>query len=259
MRVRSAFAIQRDVVFAIFIREMNSRFATYSFGNAWLLVEPLLMMAIFITLFGFRGIQTFANLEPAVFIMISFVPFRLLWNGTMRQNMAAANAKGLLGFRQVRLFDIYLARSLIEAGVYLVVATLLTAILLWFDFDAIPDDPIRVLGYAAVLWLFAASFGILASMLSSIAKEVEKAIAILTLPLMIASAVIYPMTIVPPSYYIYFEYNPLVHAVELLRESWVENYESPIADSSFLISCTFVLMAVSIAAYRLYWRRVVAS
>jgi len=259
MRVRSAFAIQRDVVFAIFIREMNTRFATYSFGNIWLLIEPLMMMSVFILLFGFRGIETLANLEPAVFIMISFVPFRLLWNGTMRQNMAAPSAKGLLGFRQVRLFDIYLARTLIEGGVYVTVASILTIGLLWFDFDAVPHDVMLVLGYASILWLFAASFGILASMLASIAKEIEKAISILTFPLMLASAVIYPMTIVPPVYYVYFEFNPLVHAVELLREAWIENYDSPIADFDFLASCTLVLMAISIAAYRLYWKRVVAS
>ena len=260
MQARSALAIQKDVIFAIFIREISSRFGNnYAFGNIWLLLEPLVMISVFITLFGFRGVATLGNIEPPVFILITYVPFRMLWSGTMKKNMGAAGARGLFGFRQIRLFDVFLAYSLIEGGVYLTVKTIFVIALLWFGFDALPADPLLVIGYALTMWLFAIFFGILACMLSRIAKEVEKTINILTFPLMLASAVIYPITIVPPEYLGFFAYNPLAHASELMREAWISGYVSPIADFKYLLTWTVLLMAAAMSAYRLNWRWVMAT
>jgi capsular polysaccharide transport system permease protein len=255
MRVRSAFVIQRDVIFAIFIREISSRFGNnYAFGNVWLLLEPLVLMSVFITIFGFRNIQTLGNVAPPVFVIITYVPFRMIWSSTMKKNMGAAGARGLFGFRQIRLFDVFLAYSLIEGGIFLTVETILVIALMWFGFDSIPADPLLFIGYASTVWLFAISFGILACVLSRIAKEVEKMINIMTLPLLLMSAVIYPITAVPKNYLNFFSYNPLAHASELFREAWITGYESPIADYEYLLTWTIILMAISVSSYRLNWR-----
>ena len=99
MKARSAFSIQRDVTFAIFLREMNARFSTYTLGNIWILLEPILMMIFFVVLFGARGRGAFGYVEPPVFILAGFLPFRLLWQAPMKHNLKAlAGIKGLLGF-----------------------------------------------------------------------------------------------------------------------------------------------------------------
>lgn len=260
MQVRSAFAIQKDVVFAIFIREVSSRFGNnYALGNVWLLLEPLVMISLFIVLFGFRNIATLGNVAPPVFIIITYVPFRILWGSTMKKNMGAAGARGLFGFRQIRLFDVFLAYSLIEGGVFLTLQTIFVIALFWFGFDAMPADPLLFIGYAFVVWLFSIFFGILACMLSRIAKEIEKLINIVTFPLLLMSAVIYPITAVPSQYLGFFSYNPLAHASELLREAWIDGYHSPIADFDYLLVWTIILMALGMSTYRLNWRWVVGT
>jgi len=259
MKARSAFSIQRDVIFAIFLREMNSRFSTYTFGNIWILLEPVLMMSVFVVIFGVRGRGEFGYVEPPVFILASFLPFRLLWQSPMRRNMKAmGGARGLLGFRQVRLFDVFLTRSLVEAGIFLVSGTVLVLGMLWLGFDAVPMDPLKTLYYGMILWLFACSVGILACIVADFAREVEKTIGILTMPLMFLSAVFYPMTIIPTAYRGLFAMNPLVHANELIREAWLPLYESPVADPGYLYVWTLCAMALSIASYRLRWQRMVA-
>ena len=259
MKARSAFSIQRDVIFAIFLREMNARFSTYTLGNIWILLEPILMMVVFVVIFGARGRGAFGYVEPPVFIMASFLPFRLLWQAPMRNNMAAlGGAKGLLGFRQVRLFDVFLARSLVNAGIFLVTTTILVTGMLWLGFEAIPVDPLRVLYFGLTLWLFACGVGILACVVADFAREVEKILNILTMPLMLLSAVFYPMTIIPSEYYGLFGLNPLVHASELIREAWIPQYESPVADAGYLYVWTLCTLALAVASYRLRWQRMVA-
>jgi len=260
MRARSAFSIQRDVVFAIFLREMNSRFSSYTFGNVWILLEPMLMMLMFVVIFGVRGRGEFGYVEPPVFILAAFLPYRLLWQATMKDNMNALGAaKGLLGFRQVRLFDILLARTLVQAGIFLTAGFILVSGMMWIGFDAMPGDPLKVLYVGLYFWLFACAFGMLACIVGDFAREIQKVITITTMPLLFLSAVFYPMTAVPTQYHSLFAKNPLVHANELIREGWIPLYTSPVADLKYLQIWMLVTMALAMASYRLRWQRMVAK
>ncbi len=260
MKARSAFSIQADVLFAIMVREMNSRFSGYTFGNIWLVLEPMLMMVMFIILFGLRGRGEFGYVEPAVFVFASFLPFKVLWQFTHKRIMtAAAGGKGLLGFRQVRLFDMFVARGLMEAGLFIVVGVLIGGAMWWIGFDPWPREPLMVLAYSSVMWFFAFGVGILAAVVSRVAREIEKLINILTMPLLFLSAVFFPMTIVPQPFRDWLALNPLVHANELIREQWLPQYVSPVADFGYLVWWTVVTLALAVSAYRLSWQRIVAT
>ncbi len=259
MKARSAFSIQKDVIFAIFIREMVTRFSTYTFGNIWLILEPLLMMVLFMVIFGARGRGAYGFVEAPVFIYSAFLSFRLLWNYTMRQNFSAKNGtQSILEYRQVRLFDVFLARSIIEGAIFLVVGIIIALGLVWLGYDPWPHDLLLVLSYCFCLWLFAIAFGILGCMLGSFAREIEKFISLMTMPLMLVSAVIFPMSIVPPQYWPYLTWNPLLHAMELIREAWFERYTSPVADLQYFVAIVLVFLALAMSTYRLTWRRVLA-
>ena len=130
---------------------------------------------------------------------------------------------------------------------------------MWLGFDAMPGDPLLMLYYGLVLWFFACSFGMLACIVAEFAREVEKVINILTMPLMFMSAVFYPMTVVPPEYYGLFSMNPLVHASELIREAWIPLYTSPVAKPGVLYVWTLCTAALAVASYRLRWQRMVAK
>jgi len=260
MRARSAFSIQRDVIFAIFLREMNARFSGYTFGNVWILLEPIMMMLVFVVIFGARGRGQFGYVEPPVFILAGFLPYRMLWQATMKDTMSALGAaKGLLGFRQIRLFDLFLARIFVRAGIFLTAGFILVAGMMWIGFDAMPGDPLKVLHIGVYLWLFASAFGILICIVSDLAMEVQKIISILTMPLLFLSAVFFPMTTVPTQYQSLFAKNPLVHANELIREGWIPQYVSPVADLQYLQIWMLATMALAMASYRLRWQRMVAK
>ncbi|WP_374764242.1 ABC transporter permease [Yunchengibacter salinarum] len=260
MKERSALGIQRDVIFAVFLREMNSRFSGYTFGNIWILLEPIMMAVVFVLLFGLRGRGEFGFTEPAVFILVGVLSHRRLWNVTMKESMGAMRGSGgLTQFRQVRLFDIFLARWLLEAVIFLVVSALMVAGFAWFGMDAVPADPLLVLLYATVTWFFAGFFGLLMGILAFFAREIEKVINLTQMPLLFLSAVFYPMTIIPEPYRTWLAWNPLVHVNELIREAWLKLYVSPVADLGYLMDWTVLSMVFAMAAYRLRWRRMVAT
>ena len=239
---------------------MNARFSTYTLGNAWILIEPILLIVIFSVLFGLRGRGAFGYADSEVFILAGFVPFKLIWQTTLKKVMSSKGAaRGLLGFRQIRLFDVMIARSIVEICIFLVAGTVLVAGMVWIGFDAVPGDTLLVLFYCLLFWLLAFGIGVLACVLGDFAREIEKLIALMSMPLMILSAVFYPMTIIPARYHQIMSYNPLVHANELIREAWLPLYTSPVADFEYLMTWILCTMALGIASYRLRWRRMVAS
>lgn len=259
MRARSAFSIQKDVIFAIFIRETVTRFSSYTFGNIWLILEPLLMMILFMLVFGARGRGAYGFVEAPVFIFSAFLTFRLLWNYTMKQNSSArTGTQGLLEYRQIRLFDVFLARSVIEGGIFIVVGAIIGLGLVWLGYEPWPNNLLLVLGYCFALWLFAIAFGMLACMLGSFSAEITKFISLLTMPLMILSAVFFPMSIVPSQYWVYLTWNPLLHAMELIRDAWFVRYTSPVADPEYFLAWMLAFLALAMSTYRLSWRKVLA-
>ncbi len=260
MQKRSSLSIQKDVIFAIFVREMTSRFSQYTFGNAWIILEPVLMITLFILLFGARGRGEFGYAEPAVFIFSAFLTFKLLWQQTMKKNMGAlSGARSILGFRQVSLFDVFLARTVIEGGLCVVAGVVIALGLMWFGFSPAPTNPLPVFFYGLVLLIFASGFGILACIVASFAKEIEKLISLLTMPILFTSAVFFPMTVVPEPYRTWLAWNPLVHAMELIRENWLSSYTSPVSDVQYFLSWTIGVLALALMSYRLSWKRMVAS
>ena len=75
---------------------------------------------------------------------------------------------------------------------------------------------------------------------------------------MFISAVFFPMTVVPEQYQGLLAMNPLVHAMELIREGWLPLYESPVARPGYLYMWTLCALALAISSYRLRWQRMIA-
>lgn len=253
MKTRSALGIQKDVIFAIFLRDLRERFSGYALGNVWLILEPLLLISLFIVLLGVRGRGELGYAEPAVFLLAGLVAFRQLWQPTMKQVMSSLPAfRGLRMFRQISVFDLMIARAFMQAGIYLVVITTLTVGFKWLGFDAWPHNLLMVLSGSLVVWLLGIGIGmVFATSYYFGNKELEKLVSLIQFPLLILSAVIYPMTLIPEPYRTWLSYNPLVHASEWHREYWIELYHSPVLDEWYLMMWMLGSLALGVAAIRL--------
>lgn len=257
MKARSALAIQRDVIFAIFLRDLKARFSGYALGTIWILLEPILMILMFMALLGARGMGEFGYAEPPVFIMAGILAFRLLWQPTQRTVATAYKGfRPLRSFRQISLFDLMTARALVQLGIYFAASMLIASGLWWFGFDAMPNDPLDLA--VAIITVFFLSVGVGFALAVPIAAspEIDKMVNILQMPLFLISSVVFPMTIVPPEYHDAFAINPLVHMSEWVREAWIKLYVSPVLDRSYLASWALGSCVLGMIGYRLGRHRI---
>jgi len=256
---RSSFQVLRDVTFGLLIRELKTRFGSYRLGYAWALLDPLLMIGLFSAIFGMRSQSGFGGVPVQVFITAGYLPF-IFFNKVVNQLKSAVRANmGLFCYRQVTPFTTFIARFMLEAMVGLVVGAILVLGLLWFGFDAIPADPLMViLGYM-LLMVFSFSLGIVFCIIATLVPEADRFLSLLMMPLMFISCVMHPLISVPAQYQHWFLWNPLVHAIELIRSGWIAGYNSPNVSWCYLLGVTFVLLTFTMSCYRLSHRRLIAS
>ncbi len=177
---------------------------------------------------------------------------------TKLQSAVSANM-GLFCYRQVTPFATFVSRFMLEAMVGMIVGIILVLGLLWFGFDAIPADPLQViLGYL-LLMVFSFSLGIVFCIISTLFQEANKFLDLLMMPLMFISCVMYPLMSIPAQYQHWFLWNPLVHALELIRSGWITGYSSPNVSWAYLSGITLLLLTFAMSGYRLSHRRLIAS
>lgn len=256
---RSSFQVLRDVTFGLLIRELKTRFGSYRLGYAWALLDPLLMISLFSAIFGMRSQSGFGGVPVQVFITAGYLPF-MFFNKVVNQLKSAVSANmGLFCYRQVTPFATFVARFMLEAMIGMVVGIILVLGLLWFGFDAIPSDPLMViLGYM-LLMIFSFSLGMVFCVVGNLVPEANKFLSLLMMPLMFISCVMHPLISVPPHYQHWFLWNPLVHAIELIRCGWIAGYNSPNVSWSYFATVTLVLLTFAMSCYRLSHRRLIAS
>ena len=80
--------------------------------------------------------------------------------------------------------------------------------------------------------------------------ETEKFLPIMLKPLYFISCVMFPLHAVPKEYWPYLLWNPIIHVVELSRESVVEGYVSEGVSLSYLGLCALGALFLGLAVYR---------
>ncbi|HHQ4519873.1 MULTISPECIES: ABC transporter permease [Aeromonas] len=256
---RTSLQVLRDVVFGLLIRELKTRFGNYRLGYAWALLDPLLMISAFSLIFGLRGSSGFGGAPAPLFITASYLPFLFFRNVVSKLQSAVSANMGLFCYRQVTPFSTFIARFMLETMIGIIVGCILVMGLLWFGFDAIPDDPLQVILIYFLLMAFSFSLGIIFCVVCNLFQEADKFLGLLMMPLMFISCVMYPLMTIPAQYQHWFLWNPLVHAVELIRSGWLAGYSSPNVSWVYFSSVTLILLTFAMSCYRLNHRRLISS
>ncbi|MGL4207494.1 MAG: ABC transporter permease [Aeromonadaceae bacterium] len=256
---RSEWQVFWDVNFALLLRELKTRYGEYRLGYAWALLDPLVAIGLFCVVFGLKQRDLFGDVEAPVFIASGYLPFLLFKNCCTRLQKAVSANQNLFCFRQVTPFTTLFTRFLLESLIGLMTLLILIIALLWCGFNALPAKPLEMLSGLLLLLLISFGLGTLFCIIATLFGEAEKFLAILMRPLMWISAVFHPLSVVPQEYHEFFLWNPLVHALELIRASWINHYPESGASWGYLCGTSLVCLCLAFSAYRLFHHRLVLS
>jgi len=219
------FSVFKSTVFALFLREIKTRFGESRLGYVWVILEPLLHIVFLIFIFMFIQDRMMPQVPLLLFMITGLIPFFLFRSiaksllGSIKGNLS------LFAYKPVRPFAVYLARTILELIIYGSIFGVVLGVIAWFDMVPFHiAHPLELMGITALIVLFAVSFGIIISLADHIFHSLKIILNVLFTLLYLSSGIMFPLWIIPSEYLHYLQYNPMLHLIEIFRESFFSHY-----------------------------------
>jgi capsular polysaccharide transport system permease protein len=250
-RTRSAWEIQRAVLFALALRELRTRAGRRWAGVVWTLVEPMAQVALILLIFGFLRQVASPGMEFPIFLTSGLMPYILFRNLAQRLTESIDTNRGLFSYRQVKPFDAVVARGIVETVLWAAVFVLTLALLAWLGYTVLPERPLELFEICGVVMVLGGGVGLLVAVATHGLPKTRSLIQMLYFPLYFASGVIFAIDRVPATYQQWLLWNPVLHAVELSRSAFSASHH-PIQGIGigYPAAFTLVVLALGLMLYR---------
>jgi capsular polysaccharide transport system permease protein len=254
---RNKWEIWRDVIFALFVREIRTGFND-KFGIAWAVIQPV----AFIFLLAFlRGIIDGADTHTIP--TFTFMAIGILFIQSFLQTMggsakAIGKNKALFAFRQVQPISAVLAGALFEILVKIFVIIGIIIIMYFMGMELHISNPLLFLACFVLLWIFAIALGLLFGIAELFVSEIGKVRGLLTRPMFFISGVFFSLQDIPREYWHFLDWNPVLHAIELTRYAVYSTYGSEGVSLQYLSGTVLVFSFFSLAVYHISWKQAIS-
>jgi lipopolysaccharide transport system permease protein len=207
----------RELLYFLVWRDVKLRFKQTALGVAWIVVRPLLSVAIFVVIFGHLAKMPSDGVPYATFTMIAMVPW-------MYFASAVAGASQSLVSNSSLITKVYVPRLVLPLAAVLsnlVEVAITLALTLGIVFrDGVVPSPQALWAVPALLLLtsaFALGCGLWLGALNVRFRDVGNAVPFLLQVWMYATPVVYPVSLVPREWRWMVALNPLAGIIDGLR------------------------------------------
>lgn len=234
MSTLTGFAIQRRVIRAIILREVRTRFGRHQLGYLWAFAESLFWVLTFAGIHYAMGASPPSGMDLLGFFATGIITFILFRSTLSRCHASIIGNRPLLFFPQVRPADVAFARALLEAATLVAVFVGLLGANALLIGELRVDEPLRVLLGLAAAWLLGLGFGMCFLGLSVFFPVTDQLVPILLRPMFFISGLFFTLNDLPGELRDILVYNPVLHAVELVRDGWFVGYQAHYVDVPYL-------------------------
>lgn len=240
----------RELIYFLVWRDLKVRYRQTAFGVAWVVMQPLALMAVFSLFLGeLLKVDTGSTPYP-VFVFTALVPWTLFsqsLTSSAQSLVANANLLGKIYFPRIIL-------PLSAVGSYLLDFSISTALL--FGLMAVYGVGLQwtvvLLPFLAVLVVITAlGVGVGLSALNVRYRDVQSGIPLLVQLWLFASPIAYPISLVPEEYRALYAINPMVSVIGGVRWALL----GADAPSVLSILVSIVTASVMLLAGIAYFRR----
>ena len=206
----------RDLLWMLTVRQVSVRYKQTAIGIAWVLLQPLVAMAIFTIIFGSFAKLATDGLPYPIFVYSALVLWTLFSEGLSRAGSSLIADEKLITkvyFPRLIIPLAAVGSAWIDFAISLVVLLPLTAL-----YGLRPTWSLLLLPLAMVVTMVLSSgVGMLLAALNVKYRDFQYTVPFLTQIWLYASPVVYSSSIVPESMRPFYYLNPMAGLIELSR------------------------------------------
>ena len=239
-----------NVISALILRDMRTRFGRSHLGYLLVVAWPLTHMSMIVILMTSANRVFPLGTEPAVFISTGVLPYVLCLYPARMMGFSIEHGRSLFMFPVVRAFDVLVARAIVEVLTSFLVILSYMSVMTLLGIDIFPVHPEIWASAVVCIIFFAISLGYLNMIFYSIAKMWQ----VVFILLMIVSYMTSGVFVLPSTYSeetrAILWFNPLLHFVEWLRSSYYEGYGDDMLSPSYVFFLASVYLLIGLAGER---------
>ncbi|MGU3403372.1 ABC transporter permease [Methylobacterium brachiatum] len=243
---KSAIESYLHVLHALMLRDMRTRFGASLWGYGVVVLWPCVHVFMLIGIYTFQKLAAPLGDNRALFFATGAVPV-LVFQYISREVMKAVIMnRPLTYYPQVKLFDVILARILVEIVTGFLALLVITSILLAIGTDPIPAQPITAMcGYVAAI-ILGIGVGTINVAIIGFFPGWLLGYALFSIILYVSSGVMFLPSYMPDKIYYWMKFNPALQLAEWVRSAYYP-YAGIQVDHLYVIM--FGLTAASIGLF----------
>lgn len=249
---RSGIARYWYPLVALVRRDMQKRYATTALGLGWTVVQPLILIGVYILVFAFilNGGRTAESAHAFVFFMLTgMLPYLATTEGIQRASTALREDRALFD-REAFPGEVVPAARVVGAAVG-ELAALVLVVIIGSVFFALPFGgwlltlPLLV----ALRVIITCGFAWIVSILTVFVTDLAEVLSLLLTAWLFLTPIFYPADAVPGAIRWILVLNPLHHIVEAYRSVLLEGH-APIPEALFLVAWGVVIGGAGVWFFR---------
>jgi capsular polysaccharide transport system permease protein len=237
------------VIYGLMLRESRTRYGTSDIGYLWALIDPAAQLAMLWLIFDLLGRNPPVPCSMPVFLVTAILPY-FFWRNCANRGASAASANlPLLTYPQVKVFDVVVARVLLDAAT-LVFVTAVFVITLRFTTGELfihwVRDPFVLSTGIMALFYFAFCTSVLTSSLGRIWRAWPQFFSYVSRPLYFTSGIFFTLGQLPTSFKAVGIYNPIAHLLEWIRTGAIPGFISTSYNPYFPLIFASIMLFVGL-------------
>jgi capsular polysaccharide transport system permease protein len=235
-RLTNQFAEFRQIMGAVLIQDMRSRYGHSHIGYLIAIAWPLSHIGAITLAYLFRVKIAPVGDSPTMFVGTGVVPYiRCLYPARLLA-MAIPQNRQLLNIPVIQPFHLIYSRCILETLNAVIVLVLFMSVVSMFDVDILPADTAeatKAIGAAVFLGIGLGFFNVV--MCAIVGQFFLVFFMLLLIGLYLFSGVYMPPSAMPESIREYMTYNPLLQLVEWLRSAYYTSYDAELINKSLIL------------------------
>jgi lipopolysaccharide transport system permease protein len=206
----------RDLLWLLTVRQVSVRYKQTVIGVAWVLLQPLVAMAIFTVIFGYFAKLSTNGLPYPVFAYSALIMWNLFSEGLSRAGTSLIADEKLI--TKVYFPRLIIPLSAVGSAWIDFAVSLFVLLPLTFFYGLRPSVSLFLLPVAMILtMILSAGVGMMLAALNVRYRDFQYTIPFVLQVWLYASPVVYSTQIVPESVRSFYYLNPMVGLIELSR------------------------------------------
>lgn len=252
-----AVSVKARIINALFIQSLLSEHGKSKIGYLTAIIKPLGQIVMLTAMFSILGRSSPIGNDLVLFLATGIIPYNLCIGLTNKMLQINKSSRSILNSTPATPFDISIAFLLSETIILLISTAVILIGLGHFGYwDYRVDSLLGILLITITSIMLGYGVGLLNVSVSAIIPSYEKVWKILSMPLFLMSGVIFVADQRFPAEVIaILKYNPLLHIIEAMRDSFYRSWESTLFDMSYLLTFTIIALLIGLLMQKLTQKR----